>query len=159
MRHCRKSYENIKRDGPSLGIHIAMKDDIFQQYLMIQNKAKLLFFFKVDMPADFPWKPPKITHVTPFPVPEHPSMPLYGLVRHELLNTDGEGWYPSLALLNISLDIQLMTNELESNEIYYNCVISNVIWFDKDTPVPLTLFKDEIQQIWNGKYDLSIMEK
>jgi ubiquitin-protein ligase len=153
MNQCCKNYLDIKSNGSHDGIYVAVDQDLFKQYLMIQNKDKLLFFFEVDMPAS-PMYPPKITHITPFPVPEHPRMPINQLVQHEILNTYGIGWQPILMLLHIALDLQLMTNELESNDVYYQYMLANVSSFTKNTPAVINMFEDDIKKIWNKSPNL-----
>ena len=153
INRVRKQLIWIQKDGPVLGIYATCDgEDLFKQFIMIQNRDGLLFFFELDMPADFPFNPPKIKHITPYIVPKHPRMPLGGRVYHEVLNTYGEGWEPALAVFHVLLDVQLLTNELVASisdlDNLYRGVFEPVL-SGAEVPPVVAVFKDEIKKIWN----------
>lgn len=152
-----KQLVRIQQDGPELGIYARCDgEDLFKQFIMIQNKDGLLFFFELHMPADFPFKPPKIKHITPYATPRHPRMPIDGLVRHEVLDTYGKGWHPALAVFHVLLDVQLLTNDLSASITDLDNLYKNVfepILSDLDIQSVVKVFKDDIKKIWNDLPD------
>ena len=110
LRRIGKELKDLEKDPPTNVSGGPIGDDIFKWTATIMGPddspyAGGIFFLDIMFPADYPFKPPKISFKTPI---YHPNINSNGSICLDILK---ESWSPALTISRVLLSISsLMTD-------------------------------------------------